>query len=268
MPDEALAPLNHDQELALAIKRGDISKDEVDRIWLATEDLSAQTPINVRRAMIAIRNAKTPEEKVNLSMQFMMAAATEIQAAMTRDETKFAHLVAGTETIVKTLQNVNPLERRLERIEAIIDGLGDLIERRFTELVTQLTKGSVVIEPQQQTSPPSFLSDIIGNAGAEAAPPLESEEAIPDEEREANEARAKSIGSAWAKPAPDEYLRLWKCPNYGCEYYYCSGMDSEGTFNCPIHECPLEHRGAMVKASSEKARNMPSAFRKNILRNT
>ena len=131
-----LTSLNHDQLLQADLKAGKVTPEEVERIWELTRDLSAQAPINVRRAMISIRAAETPEEKVNLSMQFMMAAATELQAAMMRDESKFSHLVAGTETIVKTLQNINPLERRLDRIEDMVGGLGDML--------SQLIKANVV----------------------------------------------------------------------------------------------------------------------------
>ena len=213
-----LTSLNHDQQLRADLKAGKVTPEEVQRIWELTRDLSAQAPINVRRAMISIRAAETPEEKVNLSMQFMMAAATELQAAMTRDESKFSHLVAGTETIVKTLQNINPLERRLERIESMVSSLGSSIRTALDDLKRQMEGKPEVVRVQcawclkSFEIPKSEYQDVpmgailfcrpecrdAHNAGKE--PDINgAKELIPDEEQEADEARRKSIGSAWSK---------------------------------------------------------------------
>src|SRR5215472_5785210 len=85
--------------------------------------LSAQTPIEFRVAVMKLGRNLDP------LMSLVLSQMMDIRAAMTKDESKFAHLVAGTETIVKTLQNVNPLVERLRRQEELIDSLSDQLNR-------------------------------------------------------------------------------------------------------------------------------------------
>src|SRR5215472_18678396 len=103
-----------------------LPQKEVERIWGLTEFMSAQTPLETRMMVVKMIDAGitfTPREL------FEMTVLLDLRAAMTKDESKFAHLVAGTETIVKTLQNVNPLVERLRRQEELIDSLSDQLNR-------------------------------------------------------------------------------------------------------------------------------------------
>src|SRR5262245_9940243 len=111
----------------------DLPQKEIDRIWGLTEFMSAATPAETRLMVVRMIDAGitfTPREL------FEMAVLMDIRAAMTKDESKFAHLVAGTETIVKTLQNVNPLMRHLERQEQLIDSLSEQLSRTEAKLDT------------------------------------------------------------------------------------------------------------------------------------
>jgi hypothetical protein len=113
------------QNLPDALARGLITQREVDRIWQNTEYLSAQTPLEVRIAITKMNDAGytiTPAE------QALMGAVFDMRAALFRDESKFAHLVAGTETIVGELQKVNQLaaildeqKRVMQRLEAGVE---------------------------------------------------------------------------------------------------------------------------------------------------
>jgi len=241
-----------DKQLAIAIQNGEISKAEVEQIWALTSDLSPQTPITVRRALIGLRNAtknKPPLEALALAwplfMDFMMTAMTETQGALMRDESKFAHLVAGTETIVKTLQNVNPLVRHLETLDRRIDDLRALIEERLPGSNSQMPPAERVgsdvaldIETLMEQGP----------ASAEDGPhdnPTDGPHDNPTDEME-EKARAESIGSAWAKPPDQGPLYIWQCPTPGCDYIYKSGKmpDPDRPYVCLKCEDEREARPA------------------------
>jgi|SRR5215831_923911 len=113
------------EQLPEALKQGRITQAQVDRVWRETSFLSAQTPIEFRVAVMKLGSITKLDPLMTLVLSQMM----DIRAAMTKDESKFAHLVAGTETIVKTLQNVNPLKERLRRQEEMIDSLSDQLNR-------------------------------------------------------------------------------------------------------------------------------------------
>jgi hypothetical protein len=119
------------ENLPEALKDGRITQAEVDRIWGLTEFVSAQTPIETRMLLVRAQELGiplTPHEELLVRLLF------DMRALMTKDESKFAHLVAGTETIVKTLQNVNPLVRRLERQEMMIDSLSEQLNRAESKI--------------------------------------------------------------------------------------------------------------------------------------
>ena len=111
------------ENLPQALKDGRITAKQVDEIWRETSFLSAQTPIEFRVAVLKLGRHLDP------LMSLVLSQMMDIRAAMTKDESKFAHLVAGTETIVKTLQNVNPLMEKLRRQEEIIDSLANQLDR-------------------------------------------------------------------------------------------------------------------------------------------
>jgi hypothetical protein len=133
-----LQVLNVDQELALAVKNGDITKEEVERIWQNTTDLSANTPIATRKAVLLMKQAGSFEKAWPIFYKEVMRQNSEIMAAFNRDESKFAHLVAGTEAIVKTLQNVNPL---VERLDTMVRMMFDM-KREIAELRAEREEAS------------------------------------------------------------------------------------------------------------------------------
>lgn len=174
--------LNQDQQLATQVQNGEVSKAEIEGIWAATSDLSAQTPITVRRAVIAMRKAKTLEKAWPIVFTFLMQSATNTEAAMTRDESKFAHLVAGAEAVAKSMQNIGSVEARLESMERQIAALAG----HFDSLVELLAHDKKLNKVE-----------LDGSSGADEGAP--SSEATLDEETEAELARKRTIGSAWSK---------------------------------------------------------------------
>lgn len=139
-----LQVLSVDQELALAIKNGDITKEEVERIWQNTTDLSANTPIATRKAVLLMKQAGSFEKAWPIFYKEVMRQNSEIMAAFNRDESKFAHLVAGTETIVKTLQNLNPLVERLDTmVRMMFDMKREIRELRAEKEEAQLAVATV-----------------------------------------------------------------------------------------------------------------------------
>lgn len=121
------------ENLPAALKQGRITQVEVDKIWEETSFLSAQTPIEFRVAVIKLKGVG---QEVDPLTALVLSQMMDIRAAMTKDESKFAHLVAGTEVIVKTLKNVNPLIQRLDRQEMMIDSLTELLERAEAKIDT------------------------------------------------------------------------------------------------------------------------------------
>lgn len=224
MANNELQLLNPDQELALAIKNGDITKEEVERIWANTTDMSANTPIATRRAVLLMKQAGSFEKAWPIFYKEVMRQNSEIMAAFNRDESKFSHLVAGTEAIVKTMQNLNPLQQRLddmarmmfemreelrelradkqrsatltpEEIELVLAGLSAYDQnlscsveesRPYHALARKLTQALLPARPAVEEEP---RADGVRRADADAD----------DYEAEAEQARKDSIGSAWAK---------------------------------------------------------------------
>jgi len=132
------------ENLPEALADGRITQAEIDRIWGLTEFLSAQTPIELRMMLVRAQDlgiALPPHEQLMISLLY------DMRALMTKDESKFAHLVAGTETIVKTLQKVNPLVERLRRQEEMIDSLANQLDRaegKIDALLQAMAEGGKV----------------------------------------------------------------------------------------------------------------------------
>jgi hypothetical protein len=179
--DEAFPMSDHDKELAVAVQNGEVSREELERIWRETEYLSAQTPITVRRAVIAMRKAPL-SEKMIIAAQEIMRVSSNIEAALTRDESKFAHLVAGAETVAKSMQNIGDIDRRLESIERQMSALAT----HFDTLIELLAHEKKIDK-----------TELDGSSGADEGAP--SSEPTLDPEVEAELARKRTIGSAWAK---------------------------------------------------------------------
>jgi hypothetical protein len=101
-----------DKELSVRGKN-EVSQDEIERIWRATEWMSAQTPLEIRQAMLILKQNNIP---ISVTEQMLLTVMTDIRAALTKSDNKFSHLVAGAETIVSTLQEVNPLNVKLQNV--------------------------------------------------------------------------------------------------------------------------------------------------------
>jgi hypothetical protein len=175
-----------------ALKRGEITQAEVDEIWSKTTFLSAQTPIEFRRAVIAIGG-----DKLDPLMTLVLSQMMDIRAAMTKDESKFAHLVAGTETIVKTLKNVNPLVERLNRQEMMIDSLSDQLERseaKIDALLQAMAEGGKLEIKHQVLTGGDEEAEFLAKTAADA---LSSPIAEPTEEPYDG-----NVGSAWDPKNP------------------------------------------------------------------
>jgi hypothetical protein len=191
VPVEKPGPITQ-ENLPAALQEGRITQAEVDNIWEQTSFLSAQTPIEFRRAVIAIGG-----DKLDPLMTLVLSQMMDIRAAMTKDETKFAHLVAGTETIVKTLKNVNPLVERLKRQEMMIDSLSDQLERAEAKIDTLMSamaeQGKITITHQVVTGgdeEAEFLAKTA--ADAIASPMAEPTDELYD----------GNVGSAWDPKNP------------------------------------------------------------------
>jgi hypothetical protein len=155
----------------------------LETIWRDTEWLNAQVPAGLRKAIGAIQSIENPVEREKQFQAFVLGQLMDVRSAMTRDESKFGHLVAGAESIVKTLQNLNPLDRRLERIEQAIEGLKELVDSFLPRAQEPIAAESRHVEEER--------FDDLG---------YKTEPIEPDiEDKQAEEARRRTIGSAWAK---------------------------------------------------------------------
>lgn len=179
-----LEELHADKALALRIERGEVSQEEVDRVWAETRDLSAQTSFDVRRAIVELRKCGSLNDAWPLFFTHMTEQMSQMAGAMTRDDSKFAHLVAGTETVVRELQKVGPLASNLTDLKRQMQYLTDEIrtlKNRPTLTLWQRIRAMFSRAPVTQASVDE--------------PDLEPM----DYEADAERARKETIGSAWAK---------------------------------------------------------------------
>ena len=194
------------ENLPAALKEGRITQAEVDNIWEQTTFLSAQTPIEFRRAVIAIGG-----DKLDPLMTLVLSTMMDIRAAMTKDEAKFAHLVAGTEVIVKTLKNVNPLVQRLERQELMIDSLSDQLERaeaKIDTLMQAVAEGGKLTIKREVLHGGDEEAEFLAKTAADAiaSPMAEQTEEVYD----------GNVGSAWDPKNPAK--APVKLPTASAEY--------------------------------------------------
>jgi hypothetical protein len=231
----------------------EVSQDEIERIWRATEWMSPQTPLEIRRVMLILKENGIP---ISVTEQMLLTVMTDIRAALTKDESKFAHLVAGTETIVSTLQEVNPLNVRLDKISqenAMLRDQVDDLEAKLDLILEKLGAGaSAALRANNATT---------DDRGEEV---MEHRESAPEELAEAQEKYDARIGSAWAKAPEQGPLYAFVCEarveNGPCEYVYRSGRlknDDGEDFHCPLHNTPLSFVG-------ETHLNDSRQFRKEI----
>jgi hypothetical protein len=181
-----LVELHPDKALALRIERGEVSQEEVNHVWAETRDLSAQTPFETRRAIVELRKCGSLNDAWPVFFTHMTEQMSQMAGAMTRDDSKFAHLVAGTETVVRELQKVGPLAANLTDLKRQMQYLTDEVRQLRAERTQAkkswwrklFTKREVAVSEDAQ-------------ATVDVEPM--------DYERDAERARKETIGSAWAK---------------------------------------------------------------------
>src|SRR5215831_3976173 len=188
------------EQLPEALKQGRITQAQVDRVWRETSFLSAQTPIEFRVAVMKLGSIPKLDPLMTLVLSQMM----DIRAAMTKDESKFAHLVAGTETIVKTLQNVNPLVERLRRQDELIDSLANQLDRaegKIDALLQAMAEGGKLeIKHEVLTGGDEEAAFLAETAAASINSPI----AEPTEEQYDG-----NVGSAWDPKNPAQPPVKW-----------------------------------------------------------
>ena len=176
------------ETLPQALKDGRITQAEVDKVWRETEFLSPQTPIEVRRAVVALQKGGhevTPVEQV------LLQAIMDLRAVLYRDEAKFSHLVAGTETIVDKLKAINKWEMLVENLSAKLDQL--------TTVVNDLIEGGG--RPVRGPSDDADDSDDSDPYGP-GAKPINFDEEPYVAEPEPEEEYDRKIGSNWDAKNP------------------------------------------------------------------
>lgn len=105
-----------------------LPSNELRQLWEDTSFLSAQTPMATR---IAVRQLETLEggERDKAFMGLMISQVTDIRAALTKDESKFANLVGHTDEIVDSMKGVVQLNERLTGVNLRIDDTNSRIDR-------------------------------------------------------------------------------------------------------------------------------------------
>jgi hypothetical protein len=257
-----------DKDLSIRGKN-EVSQDEIERIWRATEWMSAQTPLEIRQAMLILKENGIP---ISVTEQMLLTVMTDIRAALTKDESKFAHLVAGTESIVSTLQTVNPLKVKLDKVSQDNAMLRDQVDGLEAKLDLVLEKLGVhdgeskliVVEPEGGES----------DGGESNQDIAEHRVSSPEQLEVAQEKYDARIGSAWAKQPDQGPLYAFVCNTVDvrplgngaseklpCKYIYQTGRlrpdDPAEDFRCPLHDTPLSFVG-------EAPLNDPRQFRKKI----
>ena len=220
MEKNDLTLLNDDQQLQADIKNGVYSVEQVADIWRKTEDLSPQTNINARRMVIAIREAGKGRGPIEaLAVQFplfvneMLRIGSETQAALMRDESKFAHLVAGAEMVAKSMEQFGHLatffedhQQEMRYLRDEIAEMRNILERDTPKPKRRWWQFWKYIpnwrdhEPEGDELPDeqdhAWARETIGRN-------MMPEEAIPTDDERAEKARKRTIGSAWINRMPD-----------------------------------------------------------------
>jgi hypothetical protein len=175
----------NDKSKGLTTLTGTDLQNSLDKIWRETEWLNAQVPAGLRKAIGAIQSIQDPAKREQQFQAFVLGQLMDVRSSMTNEDSKFGHLVAGTEAIVKTLQNINPLMRRLDSVESGMNSLMEMMER-INDKLNKL--GAVAPPVKVKPTKPEERYD-------ESEP--SDEPAI--EDKLADESRKGTIGSAWAK---------------------------------------------------------------------
>lgn len=122
---------------------------ELKELWADTSFMSAQVPLATR---IAVRQIHGLMQVADLSPALIMALTefaslvisqvTDIRGAMTRDENKFAHLVAHTDEIVEAMRGVTQLAERIN----VFNGRLSQIEEREAKIEHDIAGIAAVLQ--------------------------------------------------------------------------------------------------------------------------
>lgn len=103
-------------------------------LWAQTGDLDPQTEVATRAVIARIRTLPSATEQWQESVGLLVSQMSRMVGSVTRDESKFAHLVAHTDEIVEAMRGVTQLSERLARqqqlLGEIIDSIAELKEDR------------------------------------------------------------------------------------------------------------------------------------------
>jgi len=101
--------------------------EDLRELWSQTGDLDPQATVATRAVIARIRTLPDPREQWAEFAGLLVSQVTTVRAALTRDESKFAHLVAHTDEIVSAMENVVQLADRLKaqdrKLNAILEEL-------------------------------------------------------------------------------------------------------------------------------------------------
>ena len=109
-------------------------------VWAQTGDLNPQAELATRVAIARIKslaNGKTGLNAIAAQwpefMGFVLSQVTDLRGTLTRDDNKFAHLVAHTDDVVEQLRQVGPLAAKLNQqtqmLAEVIERLDQIQER-------------------------------------------------------------------------------------------------------------------------------------------
>lgn len=105
-----------------------VPPEELNALWAATSFLSPQTPMATRIAVRQINSLEGPEREKEF-MGLMISQMTDIRAAMTKDESKFANLVSHTDEVVESMRGVVQLSERLQGVNRRVDNVDERLDK-------------------------------------------------------------------------------------------------------------------------------------------
>ena len=95
-----------------------MSFTDLAKLWEDTHFLSPQASAETRIAIRKVMELQDPQEREVAYMGVMLANLSDIRGAMSKDESKFAHLVSHTDEIVDSMKGVTQLSERLSNVVA------------------------------------------------------------------------------------------------------------------------------------------------------
>lgn len=189
-----------DHVLQRRIASGEVSKAEVEKVWRETDYLSAQTPYEVRKMVVEMKEAGhqiTPAEQV------IIQSVLDLRAALFRSDSKFAHLVSGTEFIVDKLQAVNRWELVVEQLNGRVSELTTMVSRLVEQREQdrqkndRVKKALAILLADDEPSPPPQDDNPSWFAPADLGAIHDESEVATPAEPLVEEPYDRKIGSNW-----------------------------------------------------------------------